>query len=309
MPSRAHALARARGRQADHRHHRRARALRGRRAVADAEVCDRDALDEAQRELAAIPGVTVLIHDQRCAAEKRRLRKRGKLPDPAERVFINERVCEGCGDCGVKSNCLSVQPVETEFGRKTQIHQSSCNKDYSCLKGDCPSFVTVVPAARQKAPRGDPASCRTLPEPERVVGDRDFCVRMIGIGGTGVVTVNQVLATAALARRQARAGLDQTGLSQKGGPVVSDLRIAARADRRLEQGRRPARADLYLGFDLLGRRTRKNLRDAPTRSARSPSSRPSEVPTGEMVTDVEAPQHSPSSASRSTRSSRPRAPT
>ena len=167
--------------------------------------------------------MTVLIHDQECAAELRRQRKRGKTAEPAQRVWINERVCEGCGDCGQKSSCLSVIPVETEFGRKTQIHQASCNKDYSCLEGDCPSFITVVPGP--KAKHRTPELRVELPEPRRLVDDRDFAVRMMGIGGTGVVTVNQVLGMAALMDGLHVSGLDQTGLSQKGGPVISDLRI------------------------------------------------------------------------------------
>jgi indolepyruvate ferredoxin oxidoreductase len=245
------------------------------------QVWHRDRLDEAQRTLREAPGVTALIYDQRCAAEKRRLRKRGKLPDPAMRVVINELVCEGCGDCGVKSNCLSVQPVETEFGRKTQIHQSSCNKDYSCLRGDCPSFLTVVPAggSRPKA-RKRYAVDRSLPEPELRVRRR-ASLFLMGIGGSGVVTVNQVLGTAALLDGKHVAGLDQTGLSQKGGPVVSHLRIGeTAADIAGKVG--VAEADLYLGFDLLVATSPPNLlRARPDLTIAVVST--AQIPTGAMV--------------------------
>ena len=254
------------------------------------EVWHRDRLDEAQRLLRDIPGVTALINDQRCAAEKRRLRKRGKLPDPAMRIFINEAVCEGCGDCGVKSNCLSVHPVETEFGRKTQIHQSSCNKDYSCLQGDCPSFLTVVP-------RGEPRKKerrifkveRALPEPALRV-PRDANVFMMGIGGTGVVTVNQILGTAALLDGRRIRGLDQTGLSQKGGPVVSHLKLVdavPEVSNKIAAGG----ADCYLGCDILVATAPQNLGHArPERTIAIVST--SQVPTGAMVThtDVEFPE-------------------
>ncbi|MGH7358033.1 MAG: DUF6537 domain-containing protein, partial [Candidatus Rokuibacteriota bacterium] len=246
-------------------------------------------LDEAQRILREVPGVTALVYDQRCAAEKRRLRKRGKLPDPALRVVINELVCEGCGDCGVKSNCLSVQPVDTEFGRKTQVHQSSCNKDYSCLRGDCPSFLTVVPAAgpRPRARKRHTVD-RDLPEPELRVR-RAASLFLMGIGGTGVVTVNQILGTAALLDGKHVAGLDQTGLSQKGGPVVSHLRIAdAEADIAGKVG--VAEADTYLGFDLLVATAAPNLlRARPDLTIAAVST--TQVPTGAMVasTDVAFP--------------------
>ncbi|HEX3279088.1 MAG TPA: indolepyruvate ferredoxin oxidoreductase family protein [Thermoleophilaceae bacterium] len=247
-----------------------------------AELRDRSQLLASQQELAEVEGVTVLIHDQECAAEKRRARKRGKQAEPVERIWINERVCEGCGDCGHKSSCLSVQPVETEFGRKTQIHQASCNKDYSCLEGDCPSFLTVVPGkrARHETPPLDVA----LPEPRRLVGADDFGVRMMGIGGTGVVTVNQVLGMAALIDGLHVCGLDQTGLSQKGGPVVSDLRITT--EPRVTAAKAPAGSiDLYLGFDLLGAATDKNLvTAAPDRTVAVVST--SAVPTGRMVVDT-----------------------
>jgi indolepyruvate ferredoxin oxidoreductase len=247
-----------------------------------AELRDRSQLLPAQQELAEVEGVTVLIHDQECAAEKRRARKRGKQAEPAERIWINERVCEGCGDCGEKSSCLSVQPVETEFGRKTQIHQASCNKDYSCLEGDCPSFLTVVPGKRAR--HETPELTVELPEPRRLVGEADFAVRMMGIGGTGVVTVNQVLGMAALIDGLHVSGLDQTGLSQKGGPVVSDLRISSAP--LVAAPKAPAGSiDLYLGFDLLGAASDKNLITAAADRTVAVVST-SAVPTGRMVVDV-----------------------
>jgi indolepyruvate ferredoxin oxidoreductase len=249
------------------------------------DLWPRDRFDDAQRVLAETTGVTVLIYDQRCAAESRRLRKRGAIPVRTTRVVINEAVCEGCGDCGVKSNCLSVHPVETEFGRKTQIHQSSCNKDYSCLNGDCPSFLTVVPkGAPKKKERKIFTVDRPLPEPVARVS-RDANVFMMGIGGTGVVTVNQILGTAALLDGLHVRGLDQTGLSQKGGPVVSHLKISERpqeASNKVAAGE----ADCYLGFDILVATSPQNLDHArPDRTLAVVST--SRVPTGAMVTKTD----------------------
>jgi indolepyruvate ferredoxin oxidoreductase len=245
------------------------------------DIWHRDRLEEAQRILRETGGVSALIYDQRCAAEKRRLRKRGKLPDPAMRVFINEAVCEGCGDCGVKSNCLSVQPVETEFGRKTQIHQSSCNKDYSCLKGDCPSFLTIIPRGepRKKTPTLFTVD-RELPEPVLRV-PRTANVVMMGIGGTGVVTVNQILGTAVLLEGRHARGFDQTGMSQKGGPVVSHLKIAD-APQAVSNKIATGEADCYIGFDILVATTPQNLEHARADKTIAVIST-SQVPTGAMV--------------------------
>ena len=247
-----------------------------------AELRDRSQLLASQQELARVEGVTVLIHDQECAAEKRRSRKRGKQAEPAERIWINERVCEGCGDCGKKSSCLSVLPVETEFGRKTQIHQASCNKDYSCLEGDCPSFLTVVPG--KTARHEIPALHAELPDPELLVSDHEWAVRMMGIGGTGVVTVNQMLGMAGMIDGLHVYGLDQTGLSQKGGPVISDLRLS-REPLAMAPKAPAGSVDLYLGFDLLGAASDKNLvAAAADRTVAVVST--SAVPTGRMVIDV-----------------------
>ena len=235
---------------------------RGVRLDPSASVRHRDDLAEVERELAAVDGVTVLIHDDRCAAEERRLRKRGQLPTPAEKVVVNERVCEGCGDCGDVSTCLSVLPVETEFGRKTRIHQASCNSDLACLKGDCPSFLLVEPAAPGTRPaRAVPEIPVVLTEPERRFTGPDTLLRMPGVGGTGVVTVSQILQMAAHLDGLHAAGLEQTGLAQKGGPVVSDVRISKSPVTGSLRASR-ATVDVLIGFDLLGAAADSNLATA-----------------------------------------------
>ncbi len=257
---------------------------RGIRLAGNAEVWHRDRLIEAQETLAATKGVTVLIHDQQCATEKRRDRKRGRAVEPTTRVFINDRVCEGCGDCGHESNCLSLQPLETEFGRKTVIHQSSCNKDYSCLRGDCPSFVLVELGTATKPKRAPaPRVERDLPEPTKLVDAEGYALHMMGIGGTGVVTVSQVLGTAAMLDGLQVWGLDQTGLSQKGGPVVSDLRLSGTGRDVSKIG--VGEADLYLGFDLLVAADPKNVVRADANRTVAVIST-SQVATGQMVTNT-----------------------
>jgi indolepyruvate ferredoxin oxidoreductase len=197
--------------------------------AAGVTVHHRDQLDAVQRRLRELPGLTVLIYDQTCAAEKRRRRKRKTFPDPPMRVFINEAVCEGCGDCSTQSNCVSVQPVETELGRKRRIDQSACNKDFSCLKGFCPSFVTVLDGSLRKAkPAADgaPLSVDDLPLPARPVIDGSYDILITGIGGTGVITIGALLGMAAHLEGMGCTVLDSAGMAQKNGAVMSHVRIA-----------------------------------------------------------------------------------
>ncbi len=221
---------------------------------AGATVHHRDDLDAVQRELREVKGVSVLLYDQTCAAEKRRRRKRGTFPDPDKRVIINELVCEGCGDCGVQSNCVSIQPVETEFGRKRRIDQSSCNKDFSCVNGFCPSFVTVhgakVRRAEGAAGRADPLA--GVPDAPLFALDRDGWASIIdGVGGTGVVTVGAILGMAAHLEGKGCGMIDMAGLAQKGGAVFTHVRIARSPEDihaiRISAGK----ADLVLGCDLV----------------------------------------------------------
>jgi indolepyruvate ferredoxin oxidoreductase len=216
-------------------------------------VHHRDELDRIQRELREYSGVSVLIYDQTCAAEKRRRRKRGTFPDPDQRIFINEDVCEGCGDCGEASNCVSVEPLETEFGRKRTINQSACNKDFSCIKGFCPSFVTVEGGKPRKgnALAASSDDFGALPEPTLPSSTAPYGVLVTGIGGTGVVTIGQLLGMAAHLEGKGVTVLDMAGLAQKNGAVLSHIRIADAPD--LLHGARIAsgRADAVVGCDIV----------------------------------------------------------
>ncbi|MDQ5849282.1 MAG: indolepyruvate ferredoxin oxidoreductase family protein, partial [Pseudomonadota bacterium] len=215
-------------------------------------VRHRDELDKVQRELREMPGVSALIYDQTCASEKRRRRKRNEFPDPAKRVVINEMVCEGCGDCSVKSNCLSVEPLETEFGRKRLINQSSCNKDYSCLKGFCPSFVTVEGGRLRKGKSSTKADeFPAVSEPELPGLQTPYGILITGIGGTGVITIGQILGVAAHLEGKGVSVLDMSGLAQKYGAVMSHVQVAERPEglhaTRIDTGG----AQLVIGCDLV----------------------------------------------------------
>lgn len=272
----------------DRRRYRRVRLPRG------VEVWDRSRVVEAQEALRDAGGVTVLIHDQRCAAENRRDRRRGRIPVPEQRVFINERICEGCGDCGAKSNCLSVEPVNTEYGRKTRINQTSCNSDFSCLSGDCPSFVTVLPPRRRPERQvrdknaGAVAALLSVDPPApHLAPANGNVIRMPGIGGTGVVTASQIIGTAAMLAGLEVSGMDQTGLSQKAGPVVSDLRIGTSDGGALRPSSKAftGSVDLLLAFDVLvaaDSATQQSLIPGRTIAVISTT----RVPTGAMVSDA-----------------------
>jgi indolepyruvate ferredoxin oxidoreductase len=214
----------------------------------------RDDLNEVQTDLSEIGGLSVLIYDQTCAAEKRRRRKRGTFPDPDKRVFINELVCEGCGDCGKQSNCVAIDAVDTEFGRKRQIDQSACNKDFSCLKGFCPSFVTVSGGTLKAKVTGvDEAGDDgfDLPAPPQPDASKPFAMMVTGVGGTGVVTVGAVIGMAAHLEGKGCGIVDMAGLAQKGGSVVSHLRIAPKPEDINTITVPAGGADLVLGCDIM----------------------------------------------------------
>ncbi|MDB5991661.1 MAG: indolepyruvate ferredoxin oxidoreductase [Herbaspirillum sp.] len=247
--------------------------------AAGVTIRHRSELDAVQRELREVSGVSAMIYDQTCAAEKRRRRKRHEMPDPAKRAVINEAVCEGCGDCNVQSNCLSVEPLETEFGRKRQINQSSCNKDFSCVTGFCPSFVTVEGGQLKQTGRvampGKPAASPTsstlpadaLPEPVLPGTDRPYGIVINGIGGTGVVTIGQILAMAAHVEGKACSVLDMSGLAQKGGPVMSHVKLSSDPATLFSTRVGTGAADLIIGCDLVvsaGREVLSRMGEART---------------------------------------------
>jgi indolepyruvate ferredoxin oxidoreductase len=231
---------------------------------AGVQIYHRDDYDVVQRDMREIQGCTVIVYDQTCAAEKRRRRKRNLYPDPAKRVVINDLVCEGCGDCGVKSNCVSVLPLETEFGRKRTIDQSSCNKDYSCVKGFCPSFVTVHGGGLRKgktAAVGEQTDTLfpAVAEPELPVLDNPYGILVTGVGGTGVVTIGAIVGMAAHLEGKGFGALDMAGLAQKGGAVWSHLQIAAHPDDIKTVRLGSAGARLVLGCDMVVSASQKTM--------------------------------------------------
>jgi indolepyruvate ferredoxin oxidoreductase len=219
------------------------------------DIRHRDELDAVQKELRDIEGLTILVYDQTCAAEKRRRRKRGLYPDPPKRLFINEAVCEGCGDCSDASNCVSVKPLETEFGRKRVIDQSSCNKDYSCAKGFCPSFVTVhgseLLKAERRAARRQDELLSDLPLPAFTAPGAAYSLLITGIGGTGIITMGALLGMAAHLDGKGCTVLDYTGLAQKNGAVMSHVRIAPTQDELHAVRIAPGGADAVLACDMV----------------------------------------------------------
>ncbi len=256
-------------------------------------VGDRADIVDVQQRLADVPGVTVLIHDQACAAETRLARRRGRLTRPKTRVVINHRICEGCGNCGEVSNCLSVQPVDTPLGRKTTIDQASCNIDLSCLGGDCPAFMTIEVDDEPESSAADVAAIDDLPAPTppalAATGAKAaVAIRLVGIGGTGVVTVAQVLSVAGLTAGLEVDGVDQTGLSQKAGPVVSDVTISSPGSRRTNLIGRD-QADVMLAFDLL---VAAGSNATALRPGAAVVASTTITPTGRQVADVNAPAHS-----------------
>jgi indolepyruvate ferredoxin oxidoreductase len=250
------------------------------------EMRQRDEMDVIQRELREMPGVTALIYDQTCAAEKRRRRKRGNFPDPARRVFINERVCEGCGDCGVQSNCLAVVPLETEYGRKRAIDQSACNKDYACLDGLCPSFVTIEGGRLRKGRSisGDESGFAPPPPPPLADTAEPWNILIVGVGGSGVITIGALIGMAAHIDGKGVSVLDMTGLAQKGGAVFSHVRIADSPDDLHAVRIATGEADAVIGGDIIVAASRDALSRMTSQRTRAVVNA-CETPTAEFTRD------------------------
>ncbi|MDT7612471.1 MAG: indolepyruvate ferredoxin oxidoreductase [Pseudonocardiales bacterium] len=263
------------------------RRYRGARLAPGVRIRPADQLVATAAELAEVPGTTVLIYDESCANERRRLQRRGKLAAPSRHVLVNTEVCENCGDCGAQSNCMSLQKVPTEFGDKTRVHASSCNQDFSCLVGDCPAFVTVetAPGTGYRMPKTPELGTGELPEPERPVPGEPVRIYMPGVGGTGVLTLNGILSVAATLDGYRVLSYDQTGAAQKWGPVISSLVLVPPGATGHAHSVGLGRADLYVALDEVGAAAAANLdRCSPDRTRAVLNT--DLFPTGEQIRDV-----------------------